>query len=311
MTNIIELAAQRGSTATTRAGAMRYLLAHLARPSAEFMGRKSQTRTRKQYDDERYERRAARIAAAIGVWDRSAADALADELSAVGRQTHAWPYRVSQSPGARQIRFDISSDGVPHFSHVVKDEWGCYSSRCKYPAKSETINLSVTAETACYFPTLICQGLMVIDARRFAPREFAMTWLEQGRGLSEKIVRGYYLRGRHIVADSIESARKKMRSMRRAAARSQWETRVIARVRKLSDKQFDAMAARAWVTREDSIAVGNCVPATESFARIAAEAVGAPADSRAFALRGDVLLSMRRDSYTIRAVSHALLRVKS
>ena len=308
MKNAIELAVSRGSTATTHPGAMRYLLAHLT-PPAEGLTQKTPPRTieeLREYRAKRYEQRCDRIAFAIGVWRRDIADALAEELSGIGSNNNRWLYRVTHSPAGWSAKFHLSADGHPHFSHEVEQKWGCYSKRCKYPAASDNIQVSVTAETVHYFPRLQVNGLMVIDAHRIAPREFAMQWLEQGRGLSEKIIDGYYIRGRHVVATSLDAARKKVTQLRHRAARAEREKRVDRRFRALKDEEFYKLAKRAWVTREDSIQVGNCSSATDQFKKFAAAHVNATGE---FALRGDVLLALRDDSYTRRAVTHAMHRI--
>ena len=305
---VIDLAAARGSSATTRAGAHRYLLAHLQQPAE---GNDAKRNRRIEWERQRCALRAERIAAGNGLWDRDTADALACELSGLTSLCGTdWPYRKSQSPGSWSFHVGLSDDGLSHYSHRVDKEWGRYSRRCKFPALSESIDIRVTAETAYLFPGLMRNGLFVLDAHRVAPREYTMQWLEQGRGLSEKVVCGYYIRGRHVIAGSIESAREKAAKMRRRAAQSTWECRVDIRTKRQYEKNFESLLPRTWVQREDSIAVGNCVPATDQFARLAAKVVGAPSDPNAFALRADVLLSLRDDSYTRRAIEHAMRRVQ-
>jgi hypothetical protein len=57
-------------------------------------------------------------------------------------------------------------------------------------------------------------------------------------------------------------------------------------------------ASRVWVTREASLAAGNCAQITDSFAAHAYRHIGA---SGPCAVRADIVLALRDDSYTRRA----------
>lgn len=302
---IFALAVERGSTAKTLAGAVRFLRSHqqldvFSLSSLHQIARDANAV--RQYRNEQFQRRAARIARALGLWDLDEAEQLAHSMTLYPIfNKNDFPYRHSLSPGTWSISLEVG-DGT--FSHNIAREWGCYSRSCRYPALSEEIILRPTRRAFYYFPKLVVENLVILDAQPLTPREFKMRWLEQGRGLSERAVDGYYIRGRHVTAPDLAAARKKAAKMRKQAARVAIVARIEARAKRLDAAAYRAAVQRIWVTREDSLAAGNCQSATEQFIRTTAEQYSfASCD---YALRADFLLSLRDDSFVRRAIEHAM-----
>lgn len=100
------------------------------------------------------------------------------------------------------------------------------------------------------------------------------------------------------------SARESVENVRQALVRR----RINARNDEL-DKQIKQSANSIWVTVDDSLAAGNCVPGTDAFKSTLLGRL--QADGEVGAVRADVILALRADQFTMRAVRAAVLRSSS
>lgn len=309
--NPVEVAQLRGSSATTISGAKRYLLPHLSN-DLPLSPRVIYSR-KKPYQDECYEQRAQHCCVRFGVWLRDDAEALAAELSkkdwhrAQEAITRAYPYRRARShwaDGEHSVTVGFA-DPTPNAVCYTEGVWS-YSG--KWRGNNSRARFDITRRALALFPDGMAAGLVVLDAERLGPREYSMVWVQQGRGFSLDLVRGFYICGCHVRALSLAAARRAAAKMRRLAAQVEFKNRAIRRKEREDAKAYARKCKQTYVVREDSLSAGNCSAATDEFARQAARAIGAPENPGAFALRADVLLSMRDDVYTRRAVMRAMQR---
>lgn len=109
-----------------------------------------------------------------------------------------YPYRVSASPG--DFDFVLRRGAAPSITVELTKQWGRYSRRCKYPALGQAVRAAVTEAALQLFPSLLCDGKLVLDAAR-AEEGYRMTWVEQTRGLDVRAAHGYLIYGYLIEGD--------------------------------------------------------------------------------------------------------------
>ena len=297
----IEAAQAMGSAAQTYRGAARYLVARAINTVPLYQRGEKRLWSRGPVAATNYicERRGARCARRLGyVWEQGAAYAEADRLNrsicerASDYLATRWPYRRSRSSwagGGHTISVTIGTPGISGGSLQV------WSRNGKWRGTNSYANITTTWETLYLYPTLATpDGLVVVAAREISPREHEITWAEQGRGFGLNPVSGYLIRGRHVRAKNIEAARKKVARIRREAAGKYWAARRLA-----------TQAKHIWVSVVDSLAAGNCRAATENYRRELEREI---AQGKIGAIRGDILLGLRNDIYTRRAVRVAAQR---
>ena len=130
-----------------------------------------------------------------------------------------------------------------------------------------------------------------VDRKR-NPKAYTAYWLVQSRGYSVKVVKGFVVRGYHIEGNDINKANKKVAKIRSEAAQNLLKNRIM-----LKD------AATVWVTVNDSIKSGNCTFGTENFVKELQKNLHT--NGMLGAVRGDVILRVRNDFYTRRAIAIA------
>jgi len=106
---------------------------------------------------------------------------------------------------------------------------------------------------------------------------------------------GWYHVSHNQSAESVRTELTKRQTNARLAARNAY-----------LDAYLDANAARVFVSVEDSLSVGNCKPATESFRAQLAQVLQASGELGA--VTAAVILKLRNDEYTRRACRAAALR---
>jgi len=324
--DVIAAAAATGSTATTWHGARRWVLAHVTvrpldrpatrhypwsdsgkRQNAEWQAKARITYYRNRWIA-RIEARADRVARNFGYWSMEDAEALAASLTrpylarAAAALEAAWPYRKSESKWAGG-KHDVSVALGDKYSIGAR----CESSRAwsrngKWSGTNSEAVITTDLPTLLEFPTLMTRdGLALCRAEKIGPREYRVRWIEQSTGVSLKTAEGYLIRGYHVRAPGIESARKKA-----AAARTQSVAATIrARQAQQTKRAGLASLKSVWLSVEDSIAAGNCKPSTDQFAARIWHQIGA---SGPCAVRADIVLMTRDDYYTRRALGAALSR---
>ena len=144
------------------------------------------------------------------------------------------------------------------------------------------------------FPTLLISGIVVVDAEKINPREYRITWVEQGRGFELKLVDGWLIRGHHVRTATIEQARNRVRKIRSEGAKK-------VRLGRLEQKNL----TKIWVGYDDSIQSGNCQSATKNFQARLCDIFG---NGEIGGLRADKLIELRDDIFTRRAIAAAAAR---
>jgi hypothetical protein len=141
-------------------------------------------------------------------------------------------------------------------------------------------------------------GTIILDAKRTGPREFEVAWVRQSRGVELAVEHGYLIRGFHCKAASLKAARKKAAAARRA----QLESAIRIRANRKGYRDFRTI----FIDMADSLQAGNCAEISKQFANQVWRSIDA---SGPCAVRADVVLRMRDDIYTRRALSAANTRV--
>lgn len=304
---IIRLAAEQGSTATTYAGAMRYLRGQIAEtPKFDSIRNRGawnrDAAARHRYERGQMERRAERIAAALGAMSRTDAEGIA-RASVVEIPVSEWPYRRAKSSWAGgDLSISIFLAQSPQDIRASVENRRVWSSNGKWSGNDTYASLTVTARAIQIFPGLISGGLVHLDAEPVGIREYRAVWCEQGRGVSMKIVEGWVIRGYHVRGNTLERARKIVAQKRTGAVLARLSGRE-ARWKRIREGR----AVRGvWVSAQDSIRGGNCPAGTENFEKRISRHLNA--DGKIGAVRGDVLLTFDDSREVRRAVTAAMSR---
>ena len=342
--DVIAHAATLGSTATTWNGARRYILASVKRrrfailtqnihnltycrkaPTPKWqwnwprtalessIERNPQLRYRRTNWIARIEARLDREAQRRGIWALNEAEKLAESLTkpyltnAAASLEAAWPYRRSQSGWA---------GGEHNVSvHLVTSQYDscrasgesakAWSDNGKWSGTNSSASITTDLYTLLTFPSLMTpDGLALCQAEAIGPREYRVKWIEQSTGFGLKTVDGYLIRGYHVRAPGITSARKKAAAARSAAVAATLRER---QTRKAKAAGLAAMKS-LYVSVEDSLTAGNCKPMTDTFAQQMWRKLGA---SGPCAVRADVVLLERDDYWTRRAIGAAMTHAQA
>jgi hypothetical protein len=339
---VIETAQTAGSTATTWHGARRWVLAHVVEypidrshgrgrmvspitvyarrygadgraldPRIVLRGRDAYLRTAWL---PRIEARADVEAERRGIWAMDSAAREADRLTepyltyASVALTNSWPYRRSQSSwagGEHTVSVSLTDTGTSTAAGANCATERAWSTNGKWSGTNSHAHIYTDIPTLLAFPSLMtADGLALCHAERIGAREYKVRWIEQSAGVALKTVDGYLIRGYHVRAPGIASARKKASAARKLALSATVRARSDVRVKraKLADLKG------VWIAVEDSAAAGNCIPSTEQFARTVWGTLGAVGPC---AVRADVVIGARDDLYTRRALGVAMSRVSA
>jgi len=314
---IMEIAAQRGSRATTREGARRFLLKHLPRnPRLGTVGTDHfgvysvywwKQPKRASYQKARLEARADRIAFALGLWRKDDAEAEAARLSGLDeireRLAAEFPYRrPSGNWAGGELRVEVRL-GAPGCRGEAIGVWKShgYWRGGGYCGNNAVAEFTVTA-TAIQLGPIRPEGV-ILDAVQLAPREYAIVFARQGRGFGLNARPGFLIRGYLSEARTLKGARReaaKARAKTLATHRAHRARRAFVRAARLAE-------AQVWVTREDSLAAGNCPVGTDREAARLSRLLS-PDGGVVGAIRADVLLSLSDTIFSRRAIAHAAQR---
>ncbi len=327
---IIEKAQAQGSTATTVAGALRFLRANLppAIPGLAYLDHPTGFPPRAHRDqerkwdratawthDERVTRRArdivqklltqhpaqpfSKVCSACGKLTADIAERvstllarrIADPLAQVLADT--WPYRCSNSRWAGgEHEVTVKIEQAPAATCESKRVW---SSNGKWSGTNSEATLHITPRCYDTFGSnLIIGGLITLDAEAVGIREYRATWAEQGKGFALKVVEGWIIRGYHVAGGTLEAARRK-------AERARRERLATLQVKRMGMAGVDL--TKVMVTRADSVRAGNCPAGTDSFINSHIDVLGGRSSVPA-----DELLKVADDTYTRAAVLRAAIR---
>jgi len=293
-TTLRAIARAAGSTATTTAGARRYLYAHL--PPSVFSGPLSPLRPTTRSDKARWLRQARfaqhrtippiTLSGLIAQYVRHSAEQYSTThpivVVAEGKPTlcgssydFRWRGRWKSASGSYQPSTHRIEVGIDWLGAVARDvrasRYG--GSACLYRGETAVHSHGYTA----YVGRLGNRPIWYVEADRVGR---AVPWAYHAPRS------GATTRAAGIAA--IRTAVHARRQQRKTTAIVRAEARTLAAI---------------WVSPADSIAAGNCVPATEQYLAQLQREFGAIG-----ALRADVLLARRDDQYTRRAVRAAQQR---
>lgn len=218
-------------------------------------------------------------------------------LTAIERDMAAtWPLRQSESSwagGEHTIKIEIEQS--PGCMCETAKVW---STNGKWSGTNSCATLQVTIGALVHFPTLRTKdGSIVLDADRIGPREYRLVWAAQARGVGIRPQSGFLIRGYHSKRATLDAARREAAGARSRAADMARSKRAAA--------GLPAPLKSIYVDLADSLAAGNCETQSKNFARRAWGKIGATAPT---AVRADIVLRLRDDYFTRRAVSAAQQR---
>lgn len=309
---LIALANARGSNASTTAGAWRYLLHHMpflpCAPIPDVPGDRAHwhkcqgSKLRQGYagltDRQSWiQKRRDRIATERAT-DAGLASVEATCARMVLQLARAWPYRFSSSSWAGgELLVGVAVGRTGGSSVQPRKVW---SSNGKWSGNNLegviTVSLGVLATYAAKgLEAVMVGGLLTLELEPVGPRAYRAAWLEQGRGLSLTVVRGWIVRGHHQEGGTLEQATKAAARARKKAAKAE----ILARLEKRDLKSV-------WLQVGDALAGGACAPGTEAARRRIVTELGGEVG----AVRADVALSILADqaAWVRRAVSAAVHR---
>lgn len=305
---LIEYAASRGSKATSRAGARRYLLANqpppiaglrrlttgdaspsIARLDPRQPGWKSITH------DARADRLAVELATRLSTSpaplsavagqtagltpDMSArVDArLRELLEDLAASTIAknWPFRRARSKwvgGSHEVHVRISDEPSGYcYSDLV------WARKHRWSGRNSFAHLACTPRALELLgPGLTFHGLLCMDVEELRPRVFRIAYLKQGRGFSLVLKHGWIVCGHLQTTDSLSDARARVGKLRTGHARG------LIQARSAEENLLRSIR----VTVADSIRAGNCRAGTDAFRK------QHPALTRTGSIRADLLLAL-------------------
>lgn len=140
-----------------------------------------------------------------------------------------------------------------------------YSNSCKY-TKYEYY--AVVGIKKGY--SLHCVGGLytIVKGNRINRNGMRCVWCEQGRSFTDThMVEGFLVRGEHIVAKTLEQAKKINREHRSKAL-------VILQKQRAKNAKMNEDLRRIDVTIEDSLRGGNCLAGTKNFIKKIADVIG-------------------------------------
>jgi hypothetical protein len=292
--NIIALANARGSSAQTRAGARRWLLANLPLPAWDTASRATRfTRGAwqvQQYVEARRMERAERYCVALGLMPLDAAMSLANgidrQIAADTRVALCYDEMYATPSGSWAGGDTTVSVSFTDSPFAVAETVRAWSDNRKWSGNNLSVRLGITRRTILSMGArnVIQGGLITLDAEQIGVREYRATWAEQHGKLGLKMVQGWIVRGYHSTARTLEQARKQAAKARAEQAAQA----IIVRSKRRSEESTIRAAANVFVSVQDSLAAGNCLPGTDAVARVVRRELGGDVG----AVRGDVLLSL-------------------
>lgn len=319
MDRIIELAKQRGSAATTHAGAWRYLLANLPdalpipdraddypeRARANRYNRGADSWYVQQYRADRELKKSLRWCEVLGFTpEEQVVDFLRDKynLDTLKNNFRAnWPLRRSESKwagGGHSVSIDLADFAAPHQVSASGGSTRAWSDNGKWSGSDSYAQLIISERALRAFPTLRAHGgEIILDAELVEPRIYKIKTLENGRGFELVVIDAWLIRNFCSTKKSLAAAKKEAAAARQAALSTAIRTRSNRR-------GLRAEYSSTWVGAEDSVRGGNCKIETARMAARLELLLG----GQIGAVRADYLLSIRDDLYTRRAVRAAQLR---
>jgi len=206
--DVFKLSDKRGSSAKTLQGAIRFIISHPEYANLDGHGSDAKWASNnrlRDYKDAAYNKRASRIAKALGLYDLDIAEELANKLSSVP-EFPFYLYRYSLSPAKQSYKLLLDSTPRLEFSEGL--EWGCYSRSCRYPAKSIDCTAYVTLRALQLLPKLVVSNKLLLDVEPIDHAIAKVVYVKQARGLLLEAQIGYLICGELIERTEKDAAVK-------------------------------------------------------------------------------------------------------
>ena len=308
MKNIIELAQSRGSSATTRSGARRFLMANL--PASIPFFRDNFTEGRRMagrfhasdYRRLQFEKKAASHCKRLGMLTH---DFLTEYASATekGLFREIYPKYTYAEPAGRWAGGDVHLKlSFGETASAEAETQRVWSNNGKWSGNDLHVSIRISFRAyATLGKNLMIGGLLTVDAEQIAPRTYRATWVEQKGALGLKLVEGWIIKGYHSTKKTLAEAEKEV-----VKARAKLLAPVLANraaKKALPDLQYE----KIWVREMDASETGSCAPGIEQMRREICSKIG----SGIGGVRADVLIRHASPSQlpkVLRAVQHAQSR---
>ena len=171
-----------------------------------------------------------------------------------------------------------------------------YSKSCRFPMIRRSFSLYLKKGYNIY----IVGGLITFVRGEIKRQGVACEWVEQGRAIDDiETVKGFLVRGEHIVAKSLKEAQRISAEKRSKQALSLLNARSKDQLvyQKLGNHMF---------TFEESLASGNCHPGTQNFKNLYEAAIGHEATEISLADLRKYGKKFGLEAYTERVVRYVM-----
>lgn len=185
---------------------------------------------------------------------------------------------------------------------VICDEeydYNGYSKSCHFTMVRRSFTLNLKKGYNIY----VVGGLITFVRGKLNRSGMACEWVEQGKSIADiHTVKGYLVRGEHIVASSLKAAQRISRECRNKKALNLLNVRAKEAIneKKLSDHMF---------TFEESLAAGNCRPGTQNFKNRYEAAIGHEANEISLSDLRKYGKEFGLKSYTERVVNYVMSKL--
>lgn len=174
-----------------------------------------------------------------------------------------------------------------------------YSKRCKFTMVRRSFTLNLKKGYSIYE----VGGLITFVRGEIKRQGVACEWIEQGKAITDiKTVKGFLVRGEHIVAKSLKEAQRINAEKRNKQALSLLNARSKNQLvyQKLGNHMF---------TFEESLASGNCRPGTQNFKNRYEAAIGHEATEISLADLRKYGKKFGLEEYTERVIRYVMNRL--
>lgn len=174
-----------------------------------------------------------------------------------------------------------------------------YSKSCHFTMVRRSFTLNLKKGYNIY----VVGGLITFVRGKLNRSGMACEWVEQGKSIADiHTVKGYLVRGEHIVASSLKAAQRISRECRNKKALNLLNVRAKKAInkKKLSDHMF---------TFEESLAAGNCRPGTQNFKNRYEAAIGHEANEISLSDLRKYGKEFGLKSYTERVINYVMSKL--
>lgn len=178
-------------------------------------------------------------------------------------------------------------------------DYNGYSKRCKFTMMRRSFTLNLKKGYSIYN----VGGLITFVRGEIKRQGMACEWIEQGKAITDiETVRGFLVRGEHIVAKSLKEAQRINAEKRNKQALSLLNARSKDQLvyQKLGNHMF---------TFEESLASGNCRPGTQNFKNRYEAAIGHEATEISLADLRKYGKKFGLEEYTERVIRYVMNRL--